>query len=290
MRLHVILVALLLVGCEQYPLQGLVSPKDKEASRSGDTAGSPGDTSDKDKPSQEEKTSEKLPREEYLGLRKGLILEYQTSSFSDLGPDLGGRTEERVLIRHEVTTVEVQGEQATASIWVSGYNFGSGLISPFATLYLKTRDGLYRKPPMAESSDLLLPFPLKDSVRVLREASTSTYVETIDGYQDMVTVMVGAETATTATGKTVETTAGTFANCVEVRISQLTNSFHNEPSKGFTGKVETGMTTTRWFAPGLGLIKYEQVQFTRDPRIAPIVFEDYGELATYSVPVAPASP
>ena len=289
MRLHVILVAMLLVGCEKYPLQGLVSPTAQEESRAGDHAGSSGDTSDKDNPSQNQ-TSEKLPSDDYLGLRKGLILEYQTSSISDLGPDLGGRMEEQELIRHEVTTVEVQGEQASASIWVTGFNLASGPISPSTTLYLKKQDGLYRKPPLGDSADLFLPFPLKDSVRVIREASSSTHIQTVNGYQDTVTVVAGAETATVAMGKTIETPAGTFENCVEVRVTQLTNEFHAAYSTGFTGKVESGMTITRWFAPGLGLIKFEQIHFNRDPRVEPMSLEYHGSLATYSVPVAPASP
>ncbi len=289
MRLHVFLVALLLVGCERIPLQGLVSPPGQEESRSGDKTGSSGDASDGDTKSPGDKTAEKLPSDDYLGLRKGLTLQYQTTEISDLGGALG-RTEDRVLLQHEVTTVEVQDEQATASIWVSGLNLNAGPITPFATLYFKKRDGLYRKPSMAESAHLLLPFPVKDSVRVIREASSSTHVETVNGYQDTITVMAGAETATTATGKTVVTAAGTFKDCVEVRTSQLTNSYHAEHSKGFFGKVEMGMTITRWFAPGLGLIKYEQIHFTRDPRIDPMSLEYYGELSTYSVPVTPANP
>lgn len=275
MRLRVMLVAMLLVGCEKVLVPpGLSYSPSPEEARSGDN------------PSQNPPEETNV---DYLGLRKGLRLQYTTLDQSDLGSDLG-RSENRGSQTFELSTVEIQGEQATASLWVTGADANGTPHSPYTMFYFKQPDGLYRKSSLAPSADLMLPFPVKDSVRVLREATSSTHVEVKEGFTDTVTDMVGAETVTTALGRTVVTPAGTFTNCAEVRVSQHTIRYHAEPSIAFWGQTESGMTLTRWFAPGLGLIKYEQTHYIRDPRIDPMTHDYTSVLATYSVPVEPNRP
>jgi len=132
------------------------------------------------------------------------------------------------------------------------------------SFYREEADGIYRLGVLptaaAGGRELVLPRPLAADSNWRARTTTSVLENTGPPWETLfrISVPVDLEYAVTALDATVTTPAGTFDDCLVVRGHGTASA----DVGNYIGRTDIEITSTEWFAPGVGLVRLERTERT----------------------------